>query len=259
MNPDWGSRGRWFKSSRPDLILKATFYELLFFILHSMSTLIILIPAYNAKPNLSALIHQIICKFPDQKLVVIDDGSTDGSVDKIKKTKEIIVLKNIANTGKGSALKKGISYILENYHNCKAVIFMDADLQHSPNAIPDFIHRFERGDIDFLYGRREFILQKMPLDRILSNYITSWLLSIKLGFRIYDSQCGFRLVSTAILRACQPYQCHKFDFETELLIKASKKGAEFDFINIPTIYNNGKSSIKILRDIMLFIGAYFKF
>ena len=223
------------------------------------SKYIVLIPAYNSQSKICDLLLRIqyICK--DCLIIVVDDGSTDETANILKKHPGIKYLTNKNNLGKGASLQNGLNYIFQHHSQSSAVVFIDSDLQHEPERIPDFIEAFEKGRGCFILGKREFVLQKMPLARIVSNFITSALLSLKIKCRIYDSQCGFRLVSLKVLKVCGPFETKKYEFETELLIKAAKQGASFYTIEIPTIYNDEISYIKGFRDTFAFIKAFIKY
>ncbi|MCA9731890.1 MAG: glycosyltransferase family 2 protein [Deferribacteres bacterium] len=221
---------------------------------------VILIPAYNAEAHIDDLLNRI-SKFTDERIViiVIDDGSFDNTVEIVKLHKTVNLLKHEYNKGKGDALKYGIKIILERYPRSTAVIFIDSDLQHEPEKIPQFINAYEQGRGDFIVGRREISLRKMPFARIISNLLTSCMLSLKLKQKIYDSQCGYRLVSLFYLQNDVTFQMGNYAFETELLIKAGKKGAKFFHIDIPTIYHGSQSYIHGLRDTLAFIKTFLRY
>lgn len=95
----------------------------------------------------------------------------------------------------------------------------------------------------------------MPIQRIISNKLTSWLLTKKVKKHIKDSQCGFRSFNTSILENILP-ETDGFEAETEILIKAAKSGIKIGFVNITTIYNNSLSKIKPIRAILGFIKVF---
>ncbi|KAA3616056.1 MAG: glycosyltransferase family 2 protein [Calditrichaeota bacterium] len=223
------------------------------------SNYIILIPAYNAQNSIEELLARIDSVCPDVQIIVVDDGSTDDTAIVVKNVGSPIYLANKRNLGKGAALIRGIDYIKKYFPDCAAVIFIDSDLQHLPEKIPEFIDAFEKGRGTFILGKREFVLQKMPVARIVSNFITSAIVSLKVKKRIFDSQCGFRLVSLEILKLSAPFQSKKYEFETEILIKAAKNSGNFYHIPIPTIYDNEVSYINGFRDTIAFVRTFFKY
>jgi hypothetical protein len=97
----------------------------------------------------------------------------------------------------------------------------------------------------------------MPFQRILSNRITSFLLSIKTGQQIKDSQCGFRAYKKVVLENVRTKSIG-YEAESEILIYAARKGYKIGFINIPTIYGNEKSKMNPIQAIIGFIKVLFK-
>ncbi len=97
----------------------------------------------------------------------------------------------------------------------------------------------------------------MPIQRILSNRITSSLLSIKTGQKISDSQCGFRGYKAAVLKNVNSYSSG-YEAESEMIIYASRADFKIGFVNIPTIYGNEKSKMNPVEAILGFIKILFK-
>ncbi|KAA3663153.1 MAG: glycosyltransferase family 2 protein [Calditrichaeota bacterium] len=220
----------------------------------------VLVPAYNAADTIGQLIDRLT-KLSDffEKIVVVNDGSNDDTATIVNQFTEVLCFSHQKNKGKGEALQTGIDLILQQFENATAIIFIDSDLQHEPEHIPLFVEAFEQGRGDFIIGRRQMTLRKMPLARILSNLMTSFLISIKLRKKVYDSQCGFRMISTALLKGAKPFETGSYAFESELLIKSGRNDAKFAHINVPTIYHGEQSYINGFRDTFAFIRTYLRF
>ena len=158
-------------------------------------------------------------------------------------------MKHKRNKGKGEALKTGFRYALEkNYH---ALITMDADLQHDPESIPDFI-RMADSTPGIIIGTRKRNLEIMPFARWLTNNLTSAIVSVLSGQSTRDSQSGYRLIWTHVLKDLK-LESKKYDLESEMLIKAKRRGFKIDQVPIKTIYGEGKSFINPLVDTGRFI------
>jgi glycosyltransferase involved in cell wall biosynthesis len=215
----------------------------------------VIIPAFN--PDILILEElltriSVVLKNFKFKVMVIDDGSTPPiSLSNFIKD-EIRILRHAQNSGKGTALKRGFQYFIQD-HPCDLVITLDADLQHPPELIPNFIKRFKTGCGDVIIGYRRRLLFVMPVHRIISNTFTSLIVSSLIGQYVRDSQCGFRLIKTSILQQNKLSE-HGFHLETELLIKAGWQKIKIGFVPIPTIYNKEKSSINNLSDTLNFIS-----
>jgi glycosyltransferase involved in cell wall biosynthesis len=208
------------------------------------------IPFYNEEKTINEIIEKV--SYYVDFIVCIDDGSTDDSSNKINKNEKVIILKNDMNRGKGFSLKRGFQKSIE--YKSELTITLDADLQHPPELIPEFIKKLKLNDI--VIGNRLNDLSRMPVQRILSNTITSGLLSIKTKRKIYDSQCGYRGFRTEILNSILP-DYNGFEAESEMIVKAANQNLKIDFINIPTVYGSEKSKMRPLQAIKGFIKVLF--
>lgn len=212
-------------------------------------SIILLIPAYNAAGTLGELLARCHHAAPDIPIIVVDDGSRDATAAVIRDL-HVIVLTHERNRGKGEALKTGFTYAKE--HAFAAVITLDADLQHAPESIPDFISVYRTGNYDLLIGARHIALSVMPFARWLTNKLTSRIISHMIGQYITDSQSGYRLISTALWHDLE-FATGGYDLESEILIKAGRRGFRIGEVPIATIYTGGKSYINPLADSWRFI------
>ena len=209
----------------------------------------IVIPVYNSEKYLAKLLTKILHFFPKENIFAVDDGSSDKSAE-ICSSYGINLFKFLQNSGKGSALKKGFEEAIKN--NFVFAITLDSDLQHDPDKIPDFIKKQNEKESDLVIGKRNFSLIKMPLHRICSNTLTSFIVSLVTGYRVFDSQSGYRLYNLNLIGRLN-FVSQKYQFETEIILKFAKLKARIDFIEIETIYSGQKSYILHFRDIMNFI------
>ena len=130
---------------------------------------------------------------------------------------------------------------------------MDGDLQHPPELIPHFD---DDGKIEIKLGWRKN-KDTMPLFRKFSNILTSLLLSIRSNVLIRDSQCGYRGFPAETYLKCNNRE-PGFHMESEFLIKSTILGVPINHIEIPTIYNESKSSMNYVPDLMKFISLWIK-
>ena len=208
------------------------------------------IPFYNEEKTLSEIINRTL-QYVD-KIIAVNDGSTDNSKQKINDVQNVIVIDYEKNYGKGFALNKGFEKALELGYD--TVVTLDSDLQHDPVFIPDLLREIENYGI--VIGNRLNNLADMPLQRRLSNKITSFLLSVKTGQKILDSQSGFRAIRSDVLRVVKTRK-HGYEAESEQIILAARKGFKIGFVNTSTIYGNEKSKIKPVKTILAFIKTLF--
>ena len=208
------------------------------------------IPFYNEEKTISDIITRTL-KFVDT-VIAIDDGSTDNSFYNINTIENVILLKHTKNEGKGRALKTGFEASIQN--NFYLTLTLDADMQHPPEEIPRFLEALSVYDI--VIGNRLNNLSPMPVQRILSNKLSSGLISLKAGRKIYDSQCGYRGFRTKILSSILPHYSG-YEAESEMIILASRKNYKLGFVSIPTIYGEEKSKVRPFNIMAGFIKTLF--
>jgi len=203
---------------------------------------------FNEEEHVCDLIKDI--KKIVKDVVVVDDGSVDSTSQKALDG-GAIVIRHVSNQGKGAALRTGFSYVERKGFN--ALIAMDADRQHDYKELPKFIEEFRKNSADIVIGNRMANNRNMPFTRLYTNKITSFFTSLFLSCRISDTQSGYRLVRTEVLKNIS-LSTSNFEIESEVLIKASRKGFRIKEIPIRTIYlPNAQSKIKPLKDTLKFI------
>ncbi len=213
----------------------------------------VIIPVYNAERHLDELIRRISAIIPTNNIITVDDCSIDNSAQVCRKFGTIYNRLSV-NCGKGVALKHGFE--IARKQGFKFAITLDSDLQHLPEEIPDFIEEQNVSNADMVIGRRNFRPSFMPIPRIASNGLTSFIVSLITHHRIKDSQSGYRLYRLAkvISNDCIS---DRYQYETEIIFSFARQKAVFSSIIIPTIYNDEESYIKHGRDIMNFIKIVF--
>lgn len=210
---------------------------------------IALIPVYNHADKIGAVLDGCLKHLNADNILVIDDGSTDFSSGEAGR-RSVHLRRHEKNFGKGKALITGFNWAMQN--NAEWVLTLDADGQHSPQEIPLFLEAAKKNQADFIIGGREISLKKMPLTRVFSNTITSRTLSHFTGLSIRDSQCGFRMIRTALLKQMN-LNTNDYLLETEMILFAARLKASIDFIPISTVYNGEKSHMRNLAVILRFI------
>lgn len=214
----------------------------------------VIIPAYNPGKTILKLIQAIRAVDCYIQIIVVNDGSTDDTISSIPAKQSVLIHSHAMNMGKGAAIRSGVRYARDR--GFRYGLFLDADMQHDPALIHEFIEKREVNHTDLVLGIRSFFNTGMPFHRILSNSITSFLISLRVGRRIHDSQCGYRLVDLTIPAF---NQCHDqgFQFESEFLVKSIYTGASYCEVVVPTIYHqSGFSSISNLLDTFRFIRMF---
>lgn len=211
------------------------------------SKICILIPAYNEARTIAQVVAYVRGKGLD--VLVVDDGSSDNSA-ALAKEAGAVVLVNFKNQGKGFSLQRGFDYIISRDYD--ALITMDADGQHAIEDLDGFISLFEAKRPDVICGNRMQDHKGMPFIRLATNKIMSGLISLVCRQKVYDSQCGYRLIRCEVLRNIH-LSSSAFEIESEVLIKASKKGYRLASVPVKTIYGAEVSKINPFFDTARFI------
>jgi glycosyltransferase involved in cell wall biosynthesis len=190
-----------------------------------LNSVCVLIPAYNAQGTLGDVLKKIRPFHIDT--IVVDDGSSD-ETKRVGREYGARILEHPANLGKGAALRTGFRYILKEGY--EIVVTMDADGQHDPLEIPSLLKIFESVKPDILIGSRAEAFGKMTFLRRFWNRLGVKAVARLCHSDITDSQSGYRLIRTDVLRGIE-LTTSGFDTELELLIKSCKKG--FGVLSVP--------------------------
>lgn len=215
-----------------------------------MRTLVI-IPCKDLENEVADVVDGVFALGLGLDVVVVDDGSTD-ETSRAARDAGAHVLRHEQNLGKGAALKTGFEYaVREGY---EAVITMDGDGQHDPAAIPDFLEAIERTGADIIVGTRMQAVGDMPKLRIWTNRTTSRIVSLLARQDIQDSQSGYRMIRAGVLKdVVRSFVTSRYDTESELLIRAARRGYRTAAVSIKSIYQGTVSHINPVVDTFRFI------
>jgi glycosyltransferase involved in cell wall biosynthesis len=202
----------------------------------------VVVPCLNEARAIGPLINAIARSLP--RVIVIDDGSIDATGDAAQDA-GAEVLRHETPLGKGASLRAGWNAARERGFNW--ALAMDGDGQHSPEDIPTFLARAERGGASLIIGDRMSHAAEMPFVRRAVNRWMSQKLSRIAGQNFPDSQCGFRLVRLDAL-ARIPLKSSHFEIESEQLLAFAAAGERIAFVPVRVIYRTERSKIHPLRD-----------
>jgi glycosyltransferase involved in cell wall biosynthesis len=198
--------------------------------------ILVIIPALNAGPSLGAVVEQARRFMSD--VVVIDDGSTDDTASAAKNA-GATVLTHPHNRGKGAALKTGFEYALANGYD--AVLTIDADGQHLASEMPKFVEARERTGAELIIGSRRHLFAGMLPRRRNANVFSAWAISKAAGLTVDDSQSGFRLYASSLLRRVH-IRANGFDAESEVIVRCGRAGIPILMLPIELGFVNGIST-----------------
>jgi glycosyltransferase involved in cell wall biosynthesis len=206
----------------------------------------VLAPAYREVGRIGAVVRGIR-RFAEH-VVVIDDGSADGTAEDARAAGAHVIVHE-ANRGKGAALQTGFAYARRAGYVC--VITLDADGQHDPAHIPDFLRAYRESGCPVIVGNRMDDPRGMPFVRRQTNRVMSALLSRRMGQRVPDTQSGYRLYRIDVLPYVYP-RSGGFAAESEVLLRLAAAGYRIGAVPIRAIYGNERSNIRPWRDTRLF-------
>ena len=204
------------------------------------------IPAFNEEKHIGDVVRRTRAKL--DHVLVVDDGSSDATASEAR-TAGADVIAHSENRGKGEAIKTGLRHWLDRQSTW--IFILDADAQHRPEEIDHFLNAASASDAKMFIGNRMNDVSRMPLLRRIVNRYMSKKISRACGQNISDTQCGFRMLHRQLIPELLS-GADRFDYETEMLIIASRKGFRIESIPITTVYCDEVSSIHPMRDTLRF-------
>jgi len=205
------------------------------------------IPAYQEKKHIGDVVRRTRDKIDN--VLVVDDGSNDKTAERAREAgAEVIV--HPQNRGKGEAIKTGLRHFLNRQFDW--VFILDADGQHRPEEIDRFLAAaVSAAEPKLILGNRMNDVSSMPLVRRIINRYMSKKISRVCRQDIPDTQCGFRMLHRQLIPDLLE-GADRFEYESEMLIIASRKGFRIDSVSISTVYSDEVSSIHPVRDTLRF-------
>ena len=204
-----------------------------------------LVPCHATPPDARLLAEVAACV---GGVLIVDDGLPPADSARLADVAEgagADLLSLGAHRGKGSAIAHGIDRLLGSAQPPEAVLTLDADGQHPPDAIGAFLAAGASAEL--VIGNRFRALADIPLDRRLANLAASAALTAVTGRRIADSQCGMRLLRGRALREV-PYPEGGFESEVLHLKRCLRAGVRVIAVPIPAIYDGEPSAYRALVD-----------
>jgi glycosyltransferase involved in cell wall biosynthesis len=204
------------------------------------------IPGFNEEKHIGDVVRRARAKL--DHVLVVDDGSSDATAAEAR-TAGAEVIVHPQNRGKGEAIRTGLRYWQDR--EVTWVLILDADAQHRPEEISRFLTAVSSSDAKLFIGSRMNDVSRMPLVRRIVNRYMSKKISRVCGQDISDTQCGFRMLHRQLIPEML-VGANRFDYETEMLIIASRKGFRIESVPITTVYSDEVSSIHPIRDTVRF-------
>ena len=204
---------------------------------------LVIIPTYNEIENITKIIPAVFAIDPSLEILVIDDGSPDGTADAVKALQSgfkdrLHLIRRSGKLGLGTAYITGFKWALERDYD--HIFEMDADFSHKPEDIPRLLQACRDG-ADMAVGSRYCSgvnVVNWPIGRILISYFASVYVRKVLGFKIFDSTAGFVCYTSRVLRTIDldKVRMKGYGFQIELKYTAHSLG--FKIAEVPVIFVN---------------------
>jgi dolichol-phosphate mannosyltransferase len=209
-----------------------------------MSDSIVIIPTYNEKENIEAMIRKVFSLAKDFHLLIVDDGSPDGTAAIVKTLQKefsdkLFLEERSGKLGLGTAYIHGFKWGLQRKY--QYFFEMDADFSHNPEDLIKLYNACEKGGVDLAIGSRYITgvnVVNWPMGRVLMSYYASAYVRFITGMKIRDTTAGFKCYKREVLEII-PLDKIKFfgyAFQIEMKFTAWKFG--FNIIEVPIIFTD---------------------
>ena len=210
-----------------------------------MNKKLVIIPTYNEIENAEKIIRAVFDLEGDYHILIIDDGSPDGTAGVVKKlmkefSEKLFLIERSGKSGLGTAYLKGFKWALARDYDY--IFEMDADFSHAPSDLPK-LHQACQEGADLSVGSRYkdgVSVVDWPMSRILISYFASVYVRKVLGVKIYDSTAGFVCYRRKVLETIDldAVEMKGYGFQIEMKYSAIKLG--FKLKEVPVIFVNRK-------------------
>jgi glycosyltransferase involved in cell wall biosynthesis len=193
----------------------------------------VVMPAYNERETIETIIERVKAVPLRTELIVVDDGSTDGTRDILRALRTRLDFKLVLqekNSGKGAALRRGFQEVTGDL-----VVIQDADLEYSPEEFPDLIELISQGRADVVYGSRFLGRRRVFLfTHYVGNRLLTLITNILYNTILTDMETCYKVMRTEVLRSFTLHS-NGFGIEPEMTAKIFKRG--YRVYEVPITYD----------------------
>ena len=204
-----------------------------------MRKTVVVIPTYNERQNIETVLERVLGTGPNIEVVVVDDGSPDGTAGIVKQAARnnprLHIIEREGKQGLGTAYIRGFRYALET--DAELVMQMDADLSHDPKYIPDMLEAIE--DHDLVIGSRYIKgvnVVNWPMERLMLSYMANVYTRVITGMPVRDATGGYKCFRREVLEALDLDEVISdgYCFQIEMNFRAMRKG--FRICEVPIVF-----------------------
>jgi len=235
---------------------------------------LVIIPTYNEIENIEAIIRKVFSLPRDFEILIVDDGSPDGTANKVKELKKespsrLFIEERSGKLGLGTAYIHGFKYALKEDY--EFIFEMDADFSHNPEDLVKLYTACKNNGADVAIGSRYVSgvnVVNWPMSRVLMSFFASKYVKFVTGMPIHDATAGFKCYRRRVLETVGLDNIHfvGYAFQIEMKFTAWKYG--FKIVEVPIIFTDrtlgqSKMSSKIFREaffgvIQMKINSFFR-
>ena len=218
---------------------------------------LVVIPTYNERENISRIVPAVLETDPRFDVLVVDDGSPDGTGDVVRSLAaadgRIHILQRAGKLGLGTAYLAGFAWALEREYTL--VLQMDADFSHDPSHLPQFLEEAKAADVVLgsRYREGRVTVVNWPIARLLLSYFANVYARTITGLPLWDATGGFKCFRREVLESIdlKDVRSNGYSFQIEMSFRAWRR--DFRIVEIPIVFvdrteGHSKMSKRIMRE-----------
>ncbi|MBS1933190.1 MAG: DUF2062 domain-containing protein [Bacteroidetes bacterium] len=202
----------------------------------------VIIPTYNNAATIASVINDVSAY--SQDIIVVNDGSTDNTLQILEQFSSIQKVSYEKNAGKGYALRKGFEAARNNGY--VYAITIDSDGQHYAKDLPAFLNRLDTEKNSIIIGERNLNQSNVPGKSSFGNSFSSFWFRVETGIKMQDTQSGYRLYPLLPIEKIH-FITRKYEFEIEVLVRAAWSGVEISSLPISVYYPPAEERVSHFR------------
>ena len=218
---------------------------------------LVIVPTFNERENIARLMDAVLAKDPRLEILVVDDGSPDGTGDIVEERSKldprVHLLRRAKKMGLGTAYIAGFKWSLERGYDY--TFEMDADFSHDPAHLTEFLRSIQTADLVLgsRYRNGKVSVVNWPIGRLLLSYYANVYARVVTGLRLWDATGGFKCYRRVVLESIDlnDVRSNGYAFQIEMSFRAWRKN--FRIVEIPIVFvdrteGTSKMSKAIVRE-----------
>jgi glycosyltransferase involved in cell wall biosynthesis len=219
---------------------------------------VVVMPAYNAERTIELTCVEVLAHACTDLVIVVDDHSSDATVQAVRGLDRVVVHEHAANRGYGANQKT--CYCLALEHGADIVVMVHPDYQYTPKLLPAMVSMVSSGLYACVLGSRilggQALQGGMPVWRYISNRVLTFVGNMLLGTKVSEFHTGYRAFAVEVLRTLPLEEnSDDFVFDNEVLSQVAWFGWPIGEVSCPTRYAPEASSITFGRSLVYGIGC----